>query len=208
MARPFDGSVLVRLQRELRAGIQAGAALAAAAGCGGSVDAPLDTGTQQPADTAPQQQTSEHSEDVANPNAPSQLDPLPAELLGCFGPNNDGPSPGFHGQCCFSQRCYEPGPGEACAAGTLQAVHGAARGLLPAGSGSCSCTVPDVPLGTVEGPFAVNPAAITSDPRTDGAEGSCCYIVAAIGCDGRPFVVSGAQRVAKIVQRNDWGLFA
>jgi hypothetical protein len=37
-------------------------------------------------------------------------------------------------------------------------------------------------------------------------EGTCCYLVGSIGCEGRPLVVAGAAIVAPVVPRDDWCL--
>ncbi len=47
----------------------------------------------------------------------------------------------------------------------------------------------------VDGPYAA------LSPNDDG---TCCYLVGTIGCDGRPLLVEGAARVAPITRRRDW----
>ena len=105
------------------------------------------------------------------------------------------------GQCCVEAHCYTPDDGSGCVAEPpLQTT---VRGLvpLPPGSGSCSCSLAD---GTyaVAGPFAPNPDA---EAPTDG---ECCYLVAKIGCTGRPLTVAGQLVIARLVARSDWAPFA
>jgi hypothetical protein len=35
-------------------------------------------------------------------------------------------------------------------------------------------------------------------------EGTCCYLVGSIGCEGRPLLVDGAAIVAPLSRRGDW----
>lgn len=105
---------------------------------------------------------------------------------------SDGGSP-YSGQCCVEPHCFTPETGECPPPNetTDSMLPG-----LPPGSGSCGCT----PQGAeaVQGPFA---------PRDDedlGESGSCCYLVASIGCVGRPLLVAGRARAATGRFRSDW----
>jgi hypothetical protein len=109
---------------------------------------------------------------------PSTPYPEPA---GCGGPSHEG---GYWGQCCETVGCTDAING-ACPATTE--LSSKLPGY-PSGSGSCSC-------GTASGPFAPH------DPATEAA---CCYIFSSIGCDGRPLVVGGELRLARVVRRLDW----
>jgi hypothetical protein len=103
------------------------------------------------------------------------IDPTPDPT--CYGPVLDG---GYVGQCCDEVLCTAPVDG-AC-----PAAEGAAQHLtgLPPGSGRCMC-------GEIRGPYA-NRAA--TDPA------SCCYLVGAIGCEGRPLLVDGEPRLAPLLR--------
>ncbi|HMR78266.1 MAG TPA: hypothetical protein PKD61_24325 [Polyangiaceae bacterium] len=114
----------------------------------------------------------------ADASLPSKPYPKPA---GCDGPSHEG---GYWGQCCEKVGCTQPVNG-ACPANTD--LYGKLPGY-PSGSGSCSC-------GTSSGPFAPH------DPATEAA---CCYLFSSIGCDGRPLVVGGQLRLARVVRRLDW----
>jgi hypothetical protein len=223
MARTDSGGwwFLEQMHRDLRESIQIGAALAgvvAIAGCGGRtegapVDAPnagsggsaghIQTAALSDLDAGPVSDAGSAPVPAPGPRPVPALESLPAEQLGCVGPTHDD---GYHGQCCFTQRCYVPAPGAACSEDYW------GRELLnvvPPGSGTCSCG----PGGRepVSGPFAPNLSVPASLPEADVAsppEGSCCYVVGSIGCTGRPFVVNEAQRVADCAWRDDWGLFA
>src|SRR5262245_32860205 len=111
------------------------------------------------------------------------LEPAPAPA--CRGEIYDDPASfGFHGQCCDKLLCRPP------LANICPAAEDANPPGMPEGSGECLCE------GGVRGPFA------NQDPH---AEDGCCYLVAIIGCDGRPFVVDGAARVAPVTRgRSDW----
>jgi hypothetical protein len=208
-----QSSALMQLGRELRESVQAGAALAAlslAAGCGGKdVTAAEVDGSEQSATTnQPSTTTVTHpgSSDSppANPEDTSPpvslpTEPYPLAQLGCFGPIYDGYSPGA--QCCFEAQCYAPGAGEACATPDEAVLRN--RIQLPPGSGSCSCSVPSERLEYLSGPFAPNPAD-GAERAASASAGSCCYLVGAIGCTGRPLCVDGVQLVADAVARVDW----
>ena len=101
-----------------------------------------------------------------------------------------GPSPGLWGQCCAEVSCYTPDDG-VCAEDVFDIY--AVLPNLPSGSDDCGCT-PESTGESMSGPYA----PIASN------EGSCCYIFGKIGCDGRPLLVEGAARVARIQQRRDW----
>jgi len=130
------------------------------------------------------------SSNAGAPNIPATLLMLPAERLGCFG---EAHSSGYHGQCCVTQRCYTPTGSEEC-----QAIEGPlVRSLTPPGSGSCGCGDADHPA--VAGPYARNASVPAS------SEGSCCYLIGSIGCEGRPLRVDGQVLLAPVVVRGDWG---
>jgi hypothetical protein len=120
---------------------------------------------------------------------PAELEPYPLEKLGCSGPVLDG---GYDGQCCVSARCYTPAEGECLAADERPPIP------LPPGSGTCGCSVGEASTFPVSGPYAPNPGG-TAMP-----DGTCCYLVGSVGCEGRPLVVAGAAVVAPLVSRADW----
>lgn len=113
--------------------------------------------------------------------------------LGCSGPVHDG---GYYGQCCVEALCYTPSSG-ACMAANDPMIRSTLPGFPP-GSGSCSCA--EVGGEAVRGPFARN----ADNPNE--TDGSCCYLVGSISCEGRPLCIEGEQVVASIVTRNDWTL--
>ncbi len=113
--------------------------------------------------------------------------------LGCFGPVHDG---GYYGQCCVEALCYTPNNGGCMAAN--DPMIGSTLPGFPPGSGSCSCS--EVGEAAVRGPFAPNP----NDPSE--VEGTCCYLVGSISCEGRPLCIEGMQVVAAAVVRDDWML--
>lgn len=116
----------------------------------------------------------------------NDLEPYPADQIGCYGENFGGGF-GLHGQCCVSAKC-SPRVDGVCPSSDF---------ARPSGSGSCSCIAS--PLEEpVMGPYAAHPAD-TSNP-----EAACCYLVAAIGCDGRPLLVDGHAVRAPVVGRADW----
>jgi hypothetical protein len=118
---------------------------------------------------------------------PKQAYPL------CSGENYGGESNPYAGQCCVTAQCFTPSSGECPAADRVGSQE---LSDFPPGSGECGC-LPDSGK-YVEGPFA---------PRTDDeptTTGRCCYLVAAIGCTGRPLLVAGAPRVAGAAKRSDW----
>jgi hypothetical protein len=119
----------------------------------------------------------------------SELSPYRLEDLGCYGPVHDG---GYMGQCCVSARCYTPD------AGACLLPEQAPPIPLPPGSGTCGCEASESVAHTVSGPFAPNPEGMASP------NGSCCYLVGSIGCEGRPLLVEGVAVVAPLVRRNDW----
>ena len=106
-----------------------------------------------------------------------------------MGPTYDG---GYAGQCCISAHCYTPDAGACLAADQRPPIP------LPPGSGSCGCSPEGVGRSTLKGPYAPNPDGM---PFPDG---SCCYLVGAIGCEGRPLVVEGTAIVAPLAARDDW----
>ena len=113
------------------------------------------------------------------------LAPYPVNTLGCSGPeHNDG----YLGQCCATALCYTPDDGSECVAPD------AAPGKLGKfyGSGSCLCGP------SIQGPFAKNP---THEPTMAG---TCCYVVSAITCEGRPLLVDGIPLISSLTQRGDW----
>jgi hypothetical protein len=113
------------------------------------------------------------------------------DSLGCKGQEKAG---GFYGQCCFKALCYES---DECLPADAVELRENLSGFPP-GSGSCVCEVADQPALT--GPFAPNPA----DPEM--TSGNCCYVVGGIGCEGRPLLIHGVPRVARVVLRSDWGV--
>ncbi len=116
--------------------------------------------------------------------ASNALDPYPTSSLGCSGPELDS---GYHGQCCGNALCYTPEDGAECVA-----PEDAPKALGKFyGSGQCLC-------GETQGPFASNPA---HQPEQDG---TCCYVVSSITCDGRPLLVDGDPVVAELARRADW----
>ncbi|HET9956165.1 MAG TPA: hypothetical protein VFQ61_16775 [Polyangiaceae bacterium] len=194
------GSLLLR---DLLGAVQAGTALAALAlvpGCASRSlpNDPEGTGGVRPGDFetggSTTGGTSETGGSSATGGATSKPEPtpLPESELGCYG-TIYGDGFGYHGQCCFTQRCYTPEAGKDCAA--PDAVYETDLSL-PAGSGTCGCG----PEGhkPISGPYAYNPAV-----ETDGT-GSCCYVVGSIGCDGRPLIVEGEALLAGLVSRSDW----
>jgi hypothetical protein len=121
------------------------------------------------------------------PEYPKQSYPL------CSGENYGGETNGYEGQCCVTAQCFTPPSGQCPAADEVGLPELA---NFPPGSGSCGC-VPESGKD-VDGPFA---------PRSDDeatTPGRCCYLVAAIGCTGRPLLVGGAPRVATATRRSDW----
>lgn len=115
------------------------------------------------------------------------LDPIPdRDYPHCVGPFHDDGF-GYHGQCCGDVQCTETVAGRCPELGAWDDLMGIE---FPPGSGTCGCE-PD------EGPFE----------RTDAPDlepGECCYVIYAIGCDGRPLKRDGAVVVADVVARTDW----
>jgi len=120
-------------------------------------------------------------------DAGSPLAPYPTSGPSCSGPSY-GDGFGYHGQCCASALCYTPDSGTCLPAAEVGRVE--LRGFPP-GSGRCMC-------GVNLGPFAPNPA----DPAAP--MGTCCYLIGAITCDGRPFLVRDVITFAPVVRRADW----
>jgi hypothetical protein len=117
------------------------------------------------------------------------LSPYPLEEIGCFGQDYGG---GYVGQCCIAAQCYTPEVGGCLPADAPPPI------WLPPGTGECGCTHERVEDYGIAGPYAPNPN------DTPASEGTCCYLVGSIGCEGRPFVVAGAAMVAPLVFRDDW----
>ena len=115
----------------------------------------------------------------------TSLQPYPAADLGCTGEPQQS---GFHGQCCARAYCYTPSDG-VCVP-PAQAPDAVGRSY---GSGECLCGAQPI-----AGPYAPNP---TDTPKS---EGSCCYIISAIGCDGRPLLVDGRAVTSELERRADW----
>lgn len=127
-----------------------------------------------------------------NGPGPGALEPYPLEQIRCEGPTLDG---GYFGQCCFRAHCYTPEAGGACVPATSDELYT----LLPAyppGSGTCGCMTEEFPT---TGPFAAR------DGATPASAGTCCYVLGAIGCEGRPLLDAGAPVLAPVFRRGDWG---
>ena len=122
-------------------------------------------------------------------SAPAQpkLDPIPErDYPYCVGPDY-GDGPGYYGRCCGEIQCTETVAGRCPAPQGEGPIPGIE---FPPGSGECSCA-------TDEGPFA-------RGDQPDLEEGECCYVIYAIGCDGRPLKRDGAIVFAEVVGRADW----
>lgn len=180
--------------------IGVGAALAAltlSTACGGQgAGEPLGAGSGEQDDDAKVQPTTGSAGAPGTAPAAS-LEPYPLADVGCFGEIVD--SLLYGPQCCFEARCYTPPDGAACATDLRAAPELSA--LLPLGSGSCGCAVPEEGRPQLAGPYAPNPAAESPFPA-----GACCYVVGAWGCTGRPFVFDGVGHLAAVAYRADWGL--
>ena len=113
------------------------------------------------------------------------------DQLGCFGPVHDG---GYFGQCCVDALCYTPTSG-ACLAQDDPTLAQQLVGFPP-GSGSCGCATMTGP--SVVGPYNTNPA------NPEESDGTCCYLVGSISCEGRPLCVDGHALTAAVVVRGDW----
>ena len=111
--------------------------------------------------------------------------PFPVSSLGCSGEFHEE---GFHGQCCADALCYTPKDGSECVA----PKDAPDRLGVWYGSGECLCDA------EIRGPFAANPA------HKPQMEGTCCYVISSIGCDGRPLLVDGAPVVSELTRRVDW----
>jgi hypothetical protein len=114
------------------------------------------------------------------------LEPYPTDSIGCYGQNYGGTFGGYDGQCCVSVECL-PLEGGVCPP---------ASSAAPPGSGTCSCSSPLEK--SAMGPYAPTPA------DTANGKGACCYLVAAIGCEGRPLLIEGRALLAPVVTRADW----
>jgi hypothetical protein len=179
-------SLLIKLSQSVTQGL-ALASLTVASSCAESEPARHEGARDSGDDSAP-----------SGPMAEVEpLQPYALDQLGCW---NSMMGQGYFGPCCVEAHCYTPDDGAACVTEPLVT---ALRGLVPfpSGSGSCSCTLPDSELAAA-GPFAPNPDA---EPSTDG---ECCYLVAKIGCTGRPLMVAGQPVIAALVSRTDWAPFA
>lgn len=193
---------LLQLAAELRGSARRGATLAAltfAASCGGeSKDEPPahggSTGSGGTSGGASHTGGGGTTGGGGATGGDANLQPYPTTGIGCFGPVHDG---GYYGQCCYDVRCYSPENGTCSSASdpTSELFE-----LLPPGSGSCSCR--ENGEAYVNGPYAPNPT------HTPSSEGSCCYLVGAIECEGRPFFVDGELLLADLMVRSDWGLAA
>jgi hypothetical protein len=129
-------------------------------------------------------------------DAAQTLVPYAIDRIDCYGEDHGNGTFGYHGRCCATARCYTPSDGAACASRARGVVSG-----LPTGSGSCDCAMTAGLSETDQGPYAPNPE------HTPASEGSCCYLVAAIKCDGRPLIVDSAAVLAVLVVRDDWMSF-
>ncbi|WP_437966274.1 ferritin-like domain-containing protein [Sorangium sp. So ce260] len=159
---------------------QWGASLALASGCGPHVES---GGSSNPPEGA--SSASGGGGEPGPPDASAPLDPYPDPT--CVGPVHDDDF-GYHGQCCYKVHCAAP-VGGACPAASDAWPH---LDDLPPGSGSCTCDGDgEGGAESIEGPYANRTA---SDPA------SCCYLVGAIGCDGRPLLVGGEPRVAPLAK--------
>lgn len=109
----------------------------------------------------------------------------------CSGPEHDG---GYYGQCCVSPHCYTPSYGDCAPADEAQPF----LPKFPPGSGDCAC-IPEVGEGqAVVGPYRARPDV------TPESAGDCCYLVGSISCEGRPLLIAGVARVARLRPRADW----
>jgi hypothetical protein len=115
----------------------------------------------------------------------SGLEPYPTDSIGCYGQNYGG-SFGLAGQCCVSVECLPLERGVCPPASSAEAP----------GSGTCSCSSPLEK--SAMGPYAPTPA------DTANGKGACCYLVAAITCEGRPLLIEGRALLAPVVTRADW----
>ncbi|MEZ4219947.1 MAG: hypothetical protein R3B13_03390 [Polyangiaceae bacterium] len=164
-----------------------GSALAMAAGCGSASEDSQHTATN---DAGLDSSTGGYTWDApvfdawvpTDASSWTPLEPYP-ETLSCSGPFYDSGF-GFHGQCCERVICGPRGEEGTC---TPASEVGPGFPGFPPGSGSCTC-------GTTTGPYLARP--------TDS--GPCCYIVPAIGCDGRPLRVASQSRLAPLIRRRDW----
>ena len=109
-------------------------------------------------------------------NPTENLDPTPESA--CYGPVYTDDF-GYHGQCCDDVVCTAPTNGVCLSPADARP---SLQGQLPPGSGSCECE-------DLRGPYANNDAASTE---------VCCYLVGSIGCDGRPLLVDGKPRLARV----------
>jgi hypothetical protein len=122
----------------------------------------------------------------------------------------------FTGPCCKYLECYTPPAGQACLPAPTDAGTTGDPGIPPlcvgVGSGSCSC-------GSIEGPFAGpigDPTqfkdagsghcigAQQTPPVSPYQDGTCCYLVPIMGCEGRPLLVEGGLRKAAVRRGEAW----
>ncbi|WP_437598264.1 hypothetical protein [Sorangium sp. So ce590] len=171
---------------------QWGASLALASGCGPQVE--TGGGSTPPEGASSQSGGGSTSSGGASsqsggggepgpPDASAPLDPYPDPT--CVGPEHDG---GYYGRCCYEVHCAAPVDG-ACPAASEAAPH---LDDLPPGSGTCMCDGGgEGGAEAIQGPYA---------NRTASAPASCCYLVGAISCEGRPLLVRGEPRVAPLAR--------
>ena len=97
----------------------------------------------------------------------------------------DGDSGMSVGPCCVDVYCLDAEPDGSCLpTDELTAAEITGKSL---GSGECECEAP-------AGPYA----------PYDGKEGDCCYTVGVQGCEGRPLLVGGLRRTARLVRGRSW----
>ncbi len=108
-----------------------------------------------------------------------------------------GGASGQTGPCCLHVRCVEPPDG---ATECKPANEATARdlGVIPFGSGNCSCGVPG--YGTaITGLYS--PA--TAQPYSS-TQGPCCYVIPYQSCIGRPLIVEGRDVLAPLAFSSGW----
>jgi len=196
----FTGMKAFRLRLEQALGSGAALALLSIPACGGSSAGDAAAGASSAGSPSAGHSGSGTSAAGASGTAPTstggagtgggssqQLTPYPVSALGCTGPEHDG---GYFGQCCADALCYTPDDGSEC----VPPNEAPSKLGESYGSGSCLCGGED----SIQGPFAANPS---HEPEKAG---TCCYVIASIGCEGRPLLVDGAAIVSALTQRCDW----